>query len=205
MVVNEAALTALLALSTGLNPFEVELFSWIVVKGDGRREFNWMPGYKGIVRQANEQAKEEGIRLSKSEPELLTDNEKLARRIPVEDMAVKIVVRDDVEMKSYSETLKVMSEAIGAEKAYKDLGPPPGTAGYGVVTKEEIADLDKYSKNAMPHINRCAKRALTQAYKFKMNLQSKGELYGTTTNCRSGDSERSNPRNGKAQHLIKGN
>ena len=177
----EAGHVAQLALSTGLNPFAGELYAWIVVKKDGRREFNWMPGYKGIVRQANEQAKEEGIKLSKSEPEVLTDNEKRARNIPLEDMAVKIVVRDDAEMKSYSETLKVMADAIGAEKAYADLGPPPGTAGYGVVTKEEIAELDKYSKNKMPHINRAAKRALTQAYKFKMNLQFGGTTSGEIT------------------------
>lgn len=179
MTRNEAAHTAQLSLSTDLNYFANELWVWITIdKRTKKRQYNWMPGRRGVTRHANKQAEEMGIKWHSTEPELLTDNEKRLFSIPLDSLAVRIKVRDDVSMASYNETLKTMSKAIGDKEAYKELGPPPSSGGIGVVTKYEMTELDKTGRNKMPHFNRSVKRALTEAQKGKFNLQFGGGSIG---------------------------
>lgn len=168
LTATEAAHAAQLSISTNLNPFANEIWFWVQKKGD-KREFNWMPGRRGIVRQANEQAEKRGTAWNYTD-RLLTINEKKERSIDPDDMAVLVTVREDQEMRDWVPAFDALKEALGAEEAARQL-PPPGSSGIGIITKEEMRELDKYGKNAMPHYNRAQKRGLTEALKNKYNLQ----------------------------------
>lgn len=164
----EAGHAAQLSISTDLNIFADELWVWVVVK-DGKRHFNWMPGRRGIIRHANEQAERMGTSWEASEPEPLTLEEKEMYMIKKDAIAVRVKVSSKEAMTEWRETFKVAAEELGAKEAVKLIGKPPGSSGIGVLTKGEIAKLPY--NNKMPHINRAAKRALTEALKNKFNLQ----------------------------------
>jgi len=164
---SEAAHLAQLAIAHNLNPFSGEMWGWVVVRGD-KREFNWMPGYKGYMRHANEQAEARGVDWWYDEEEL-TEAEKAKLYIPKDALAIRCKVYDSGSMEGWRDALKTMVEGgMSAKDALKALGDPPCSVGIGVLTREEMNKLPK--NNKMPHINRASKRALVQALKFKFNL-----------------------------------
>jgi len=141
----EAAHAAQLSISTDLNIFADELWVWIQEKNN-KRIFNWMPGRRGIIRHANEQAQEMGEKWEASEPEPLTLKEKEMYMIPKDAIAVRVKVTDTESMSEWRETFKLAAEELGVKEAVELIGKPPGSTGIGVLTKSEISKLPYNNK-----------------------------------------------------------
>lgn len=167
MNTGEASHLAQLAIAHDLNPFSGEIWGWIQVKG-GKRHFNWMPGRRGIVRHANEQAQERGFEWWYDEEEM-TREEKKNAMIPENAIAIRVKVYDSATMEEWRKTFDSLREALPPEQALSTAGNPPCSVGIGVLTQEEISRMPR--NNKMPHINRASKRGLMEALKHKFHLQ----------------------------------
>lgn len=171
----EAAHLAQLAVSHDLNPFSGEIWGWIQEKG-GKRLFNWMPGRRGIIRHANEQAAARGSEWWSDEREL-TEHEKDTLMIPRDALAYESRVFDKATMDEWRETFKTLENGLGAEEALRIVGQPPCSKGIGVLTQQEISKMPR--DNRMPHANRAKKRALMEALKGKYSLHFGGSSGGS--------------------------
>lgn len=169
---------AQLAISHDLNPFSGEIWGWIVEKSGGVREFNWMPGRRGLIRHANEQAEAKGSEWWSDEREL-TEHEKKEMMIPADALAFESKVFDKATMDEWRKTFNTLTDAgKTADEALRIGGNPPCSIGYGVLTQQEIKELDKNRRNKMPHVNRVKKRALMEALKGKYSLHFGGAASG---------------------------
>jgi hypothetical protein len=167
----EAAHLAQLAVAHDLNPFSGEVWAWIQIK-DGKRHFNWMPGRRGIIRHANEQAAAKGAEWW-DEIRQLNRQEKNELAIPEDAIAFECRLFESSTWTPWNTTfMNLINAGVTAETALKMIGNPPATIGYGVLTQEEIKRMPR--NNKMPHANRAKKRARMEALKSKYNLHFGG-------------------------------
>lgn len=171
----EAAHLAQLAISHDLNPFSGEIWGWIQIKDD-KRHFSWMPGRRGIIRHANEQAAAKGSEWWSDEREL-TEHEKTTLMIPKDALAFESRVFDKATMDEWRKNFTALIDAgKTADEALRIGGNPPCSTGIGVLTQDEIRKMPY--DNKMPHVNRAKKRALMEALKGKYSLNFGGAAGG---------------------------
>jgi len=167
----EAMHLAQLAISHDLNPFSGEIWAWIQIKNN-ERHFSWMPGRRGLIRHANEQALARGSEWWSDEREL-TEHEKTNLMIPKDALAFESRVFDKATMDEWRKTFNTLIDSEKtADEALLIVGNPPCSIGYGVLTQQEISKMPR--NNKMPHVNRVKKRALMEALKGKFSLHFGG-------------------------------
>lgn len=173
---SECLLIAQAALATGLSPFEPqpELWHWVRVANDGRRFLTLMRGRDGTSRIAEENARRAGTYLYDPVYTLITDKKQLAALgFQENDLVVQARVSNHAEVMEYYGRRKLLAdEGLTTDEIDQRVGDKePASVGYGYISADEMKKLDtKYGKpdrNKMPHINRCEKRALVEAYKRK--------------------------------------
>ena len=171
----EAMHLAQLAISHDLNPFSGEIWAWVQVK-EGERHFSWMPGRRGLIRHANEQAAAKDSEWWSDEREL-TEHEKTELMIPKDALAFESKVFDKATMDEWRKTFNTLIDAKKtADEVLLIVGNPPCSIGYGVLTQAEIKKMPW--NNKMPHVNRAKKRALMEALKGKYSLHFGGAFGG---------------------------
>jgi len=180
MSANEAAHLAQVSAASQLNPFMDEVWGWVSINKKGERAFTIMPGRRGILRHAHEQARLEGIKFW-PEYRLIDDPEERKRRhIPEGALAYECRLRDSGAMEAWQKAMNTAIDAlkVGLEIDRKSIGPMPFIPGIGILTKEEIQALDRNYGNKMSHEERTQKRAYMAALKQRFDIPLGGAIGG---------------------------
>jgi hypothetical protein len=88
------------------------------------------------------------------------------------------MLRDHLQIETWTKALNAVIDAakLGIEIYRSGVSKMPFTAGLGILTKQEIASLDKNSSNKMTHVERCQKRAYMAALKQLFDLPLGGSV-----------------------------
>jgi hypothetical protein len=172
MSVSQASHFAQICLSARLNPFDGEIWAWV----DDRGQLKIMPGRRGLLRHAHEQAAAQANHFW-PRYEQITDPDKRANlRIPDGALAFEARVFDYRSTTTWTTALTAATDATkaGLHVDTSDLGSVPYVMGLGVLTASEMQTLDKQSSNKMTHVERCQKRAYMMALKQMFDLPLAG-------------------------------
>lgn len=173
----EAAHLAQVAASAQLNPFTGEIWAWVNVKGDGTRALTIMPGRRGLLRHAHEQAKEQGTHFWPEYDQIVDPEERADLRIPQGALAFRCRLKDHKDVETWTMAINACKEAgYTPDEIRREVGPMPFTVGIGILTKQEMATLDRKSSNKMSHVERCQKRAYMMALKQRFDLPLGGSV-----------------------------
>lgn len=156
---NEAILTAQAAVAYRLDPFMGELWSWVQQFGS-RRVLTIMRGRDGTLKIAKQNAAANNTYLMAPRFELVVDESfRQQLRIPEGSMACMCYQQDKLSLNEYYANITTLKDAgFSAAKIEAQVGEPPADEGLGILTAQEIANLDKAS-NKMTHLERVQKRA----------------------------------------------
>jgi hypothetical protein len=176
----EALMLAQNAITMDLNPFNGEIWGWVQTYGNVRK-LTIMPGRRGIQRKADEKAEELGMIYWEKYRQITNPEERELKAIPGGALASEAKIYDDLSMAAYTANLKVFIEAGYSKDEIADLiGDPPYKTGLGILTVEEMKNLDKSKDNKMPHLERVQKRAYTEGLKKKFHLPFGSASTGST-------------------------
>lgn len=165
----EASLLAEVAIAHSLDPFMGEVWGWVAGEGPNRK-FTIMPGRRGILRHAHEQAKERGTHFWPKYRELVDMDERANLKVAQGDLAFECRVFDHKSVTTYTALITALKDAGFAPSEIRDqAGDPPFVFGLGLLTKQEMDALDK-SRNKMTHVERCQKRAYMMALRQLFTL-----------------------------------
>jgi hypothetical protein len=174
---DEALLTAQCAIACQLNPFppNPELWAWVTVRQDGRRDLTLMRGRDGTVKIAMKNSKAQGSYLLAPRFRLITDAAERERlHIPEGALAFYCTSEDYLSITTWQSMVTTMKDAgVSADKLLEKAGDPPCDWGIGYVTAEEMENLeywhDRNGKRGrklevkMTHVERAQKRAYMAA------------------------------------------
>ncbi|MCJ7831355.1 MAG: hypothetical protein MUP86_02395, partial [Dehalococcoidia bacterium] len=169
----EALLTAQCAIACQLNPFppNPELWAWVTVRADGKRDLTLMRGRDGSVKIAMRNAKAQNTYLLSPRFRLVTDvSERERLHIPEGALAFYCTSEDYLSITTWQSMVTTMKDAgVSAEKLLEKAGDPPSDWGIGYVSAEEMENLEWYHDRAgkrikklevkMTHVERAQKRA----------------------------------------------
>ena len=163
----EAAHLAQVAASSWLNPFTGEIWGWVDVYRNERR-LNIMPGRKGLIRHAKEQANLEGDKFYPEYEEIVSLDLRRQYLLEEGDLAYICKLRSIREIDTWNASLMAAGQAGLEPSDVKELvGPRPYTFGLGIMRKKEVAST---KDAAMTATERCQKRAYMMALKQKYVL-----------------------------------
>jgi hypothetical protein len=179
MLAREAAHLAQQAASAWLNPFTGEIWGWVQIVGN-QRKFTIMPGRRGLLRHAHEQAREIGTHFWPEYRQITDPDERKNLFIPNEALAFECQVKDHLSQMTWNTTLERVTEAVkaGIEIDTSIIQKPPFVFGLGILTKQEMESLDKNRGNKMTHVERCQKRAYMMGIKQLFDLPLGGAVGG---------------------------
>ena len=166
---DEAAHLAQVAASSQLNPFTGEIWAWVQIKAN-RRNFQVYPGRRGLLRHAHEQAAERGTAFWPEYHEIKDEDKRADLKIPKEALAFECRLADKIQIECWLKTIDTMKGIFEPDEIRSAAGSKPYTYGLGILTAEEMADLDRRGNNRMTHVERCQKRAYMMALKQQYNL-----------------------------------
>ena len=165
MNVTEASHLAQVSASAWLNPFTGEIWGW-VTSYQGSRKLSIMPGRKGLIRHAKEQAIAEGDKFWPEYTKVLALEVRQGYGLEAGDLAYECQLRSKIAIDTWNRSLEAAAAAELPPADIKEMvGKRPYTFGLGVLRAAEIAQLDKRSDNRMTHTERCQKRAYMMALK----------------------------------------
>lgn len=166
---NEASLVIQMAATTRLNPFAQELWAWVTIY-DNKRNLTIMPGRRGLLRLAREQADEKGMTFNEDYALLLDGELRKELAIPEGAVAYECKIRDDISRDLWVKAAADL-RGIGMEldQILEQIGDAPFATGYGFVSDDEMTKLNK-GGNKMAHAERARKRAFMSALKKKFDL-----------------------------------
>ncbi len=164
----ECVVLAQYAISLEANPLVGEV--WLMKSTDGT-VLGLAPGIRLFRRKADEQDEKRGD-LRNVELYSLSPEERKDYLVPEGALAYKAVLRSQLKSHSYTEDCERMNKIKGItwDDIRKALGDRPYVEGIGILTAEEMKQLDKSSRNKMPHIERVKKRAEAAALKVVYHL-----------------------------------
>ena len=169
---HEALLVAQASLATGLSPYEPqpELWHWIQIKKDGKRQLTIMRGRDGTIRLAEEAARRDGTYLMAPKFTLIEEaRDRKALGFNEDDMVVMCQVFDHrAADEYYNRRRELKAEGMDSDKIDARLGTePPADVGYGSMslTEKSKTNQDSYGTVKFPHINRVQKRAQVETLK----------------------------------------
>lgn len=172
----EAAHLAQVAASSQLNPFTGEIWGWVAIKS-GVRHLTVMPGRRGLLRHAHEQAKDQGTHFWPEYDQMKDADERADYMLPDGALAFGCRLKEHSAIETWTMAINACRDAgYTPEEIRKEVGPMPFTFGLGVLTKQEMATLDKNSRNKMSHVERCQKRAYMMALKQRFDLPLGGSV-----------------------------
>ncbi len=168
----EALLVAQASLATGLSPFEPqpELWHWIAIKGDGKRQLTIMRGRDGTIRLAEEAARRDGTYLMPAKfTQIIDSREKTELGFGPDDLVWKAQIFDHRTADEYYRRRKdLKEEGLSSDEIDHKLGGEPASdVGYGYMPVKEMSEINQksYGKLKFPHVNRVQKRAQVEALK----------------------------------------
>ncbi len=166
---NEASLVIQMAATTRLNPFAQELWAWVTIY-QGKRNLTLMPGRRGLLRLAREQADEKGMTFNEDYGLILDGELRKELAIPEGAVAYECKIRDDISRGLWVKAAADL-KGIGMEldQILGQIGDAPFATGYGFVSDAEMQKLNK-GGNKMAHAERARKRAFMSALKKKFDL-----------------------------------
>ncbi len=163
----EAAHLAQVAASAWLNPFSGEIWGWVDSYA-GSRRLNIMPGRRGLIRHAKEQAREEGDKFYPEYEAVKAMDLRQQYNVEEGDAAFICRLRSVREIETWNDSLRAAGEAGLQPSDVKELvGPRPFTFGLGIMRK---ADIDRWDGKGMTPTERSQKRAYMMALKQKYVL-----------------------------------
>jgi hypothetical protein len=183
MKASEAAHLAQISAATQLNPFNGEIWAWVYVTKHGERKFQIMPGRRGLLRHAHQQAQERGTHFWPEYTQVTDKDRRDTLGVPEGAMAWECAIYDHKTVQTWKMAVDSVVEARkqGLEIGLGRLGAePPFVFGLGILTKEEMANLDRDSSNKMTHVERTQKRAYMMAIKQMFDLPLGGSFKGET-------------------------
>lgn len=168
----QASHFAQLCLSARLNPFDGEIWAWV----DDHGKLSIMPGRRGLLRHAHEQAHERGTHFWPRYEQVTDPNRRADLRIPEGALAFEAKVFDHLSTTTWTQAITALTDAAkaGVHVDASDLGSVPCVVGLGVLTADEMKQLDRQSSNKMTHVERCQKRAYMMALKQMFDLPLAG-------------------------------
>jgi len=175
LTVMEAVHAAQMAIATGANPFNGELYLWVSVDRNDKRSLTLHWGRAYWVRLANEWAEEHGTSFSPPEYwKILSPEDKALYDAKPDDIVYRCIVRDDKSMDAYVRRVEKLTEAkYTKDEIQKIVGKPPVYEGIGIVSREEIKEKYLEKTNSIyPNDERCMKRALMNALKKKVTFST---------------------------------
>ncbi|KKM76454.1 hypothetical protein LCGC14_1379950 [marine sediment metagenome] len=168
--VNEAMLVIQTASTTQLNPFAQELWAWVQILRSGKRVLTIMPGRRGLLRLAREQAEHMGTHFNEEYRRITDPEERAELAIPAGALAFECKVYDSLTRESWVKSFTDLNHAgMKADQVLAQIGDCPYARGYGYVTADEMKTLDDGS-NKMAHAERASKRAFMSGLKKKFDL-----------------------------------
>ncbi len=178
--VNEAMLVIQTASTTQLNPFAQELWAWVSIY-QGKRKLTIMPGRRGLLRLAREQAEHIGTHFNEEYRRITDPEERAELAIPAGALAFECKVFDSLTRELWVKSFTDLNKAgLKADEVLAQIGNSPYARGYGFVTADEMKTLDD-GKNTMAHAERASKRAFMSGLKKKFDLP-----FGAITGVQSG-------------------
>jgi hypothetical protein len=172
----QASHFAQICLSARLNPFDGEI--WPILDDNGK--FTIMPGRRGLLRHAHEQAAAQGNHFWPRYEQIVDPEERKNLRIPDGALAFHCKVSDYKSTTTWTMALNAATDAVkaGLQIDSFNLGTVPCVTGLGVLTEEEMKQLDRTGRNKMTHVERCQKRAYMMALKQMFDLPLAGYVGG---------------------------
>lgn len=172
----EASHYAQVCLSTELNPFDYEIWAIVNVVGNERR-LSIFPGRRGLLRHAHKQAAQRGTHFWPRYEQIVDPERRKDLRIPDGALAFECKLYDHLSVTTWNQAIVAITDAskAGVHVDASDLGSTPHVWGLGVLTSQDMAQLDK-GGNKMTHVERTQKRAYMMALKQMFDLPLAGSI-----------------------------
>ena len=172
----EAAHLAQVAASSQLNPFTGEIWAWMQIK-QGTRHLSIMPGRRGLLRHAHEQARMQDTHFWPEYDQIVDPDERADLMVPQGALAFQCRMKEHKAIETWTMAINAcVSAGYKPDEIRKEVGSMPHTPGLGVLTTAEMATLDRNSSNKMTHVERCQKRAYMMALKQRFDLPLGGSV-----------------------------
>jgi hypothetical protein len=172
----EASHYAQVCISTRLNPFGYEVWALVSLIGNERR-LTIMPGRRGLLRHAHEQAAARGTHFWPRYEQVTDPERRKNLMIPDGALAFECKLYENLSVMTWNQSIVALTDATkaGLHIDSSELGPTPFVFGLGILTADDMRQLDKGS-NKMSHVERCQKRAYMMALKQMFDLPLAGAV-----------------------------
>jgi hypothetical protein len=172
----EAAHYAQVCISTRLNPFAYEIWALVALIGNERR-LTIMPGRRGLLRHAHEQAAARGTHFWPRYEQVTDPERRKNLMIPDGALAFECKLYENLSVTTWNQSIVALTDAakVGLHIDTSELGPTPFVFGLGILPADDMRQLDKGS-NKMSHVERTQKRAYMMALKQMFDLPLAGAV-----------------------------